>query len=119
MDREVASNTVLDGTLDGTARTHVVTSAHAAARRGSGTIRRWLQSLLAMCLLLGAAMPAWAACGSPQTATVASGGQVGFECALLGFKIPSHLPPGDVPTHHADLPHLWAVSGGTDRTDSR
>src|SRR3546814_15616823 len=106
MDREVASNTVLDGTLDGTARTHVVTSAHAAARRCSGTIRRWLQSLLAMCLLLGAAMPAWAACGSTQTATVASGGQVVFECALFGFKIPSNMPPGSPPLPAADLPQI-------------
>src|SRR3546814_7110731 len=58
-------------------------------------------------------MPALAACGSTQTATVASGGQVVFECALFGFKIPSNLPPGSPPIPAADLPQHGALSEGT------
>src|SRR3546814_10980186 len=58
-------------------------------------------------------MPAGAAGGSTQTATVASGGQVVFECALFGFKIPSNLPPGSPPIPAADLPQHGALSEGT------
>lgn len=47
-------------------------------------MRRAWSCLLLLCLMLVGA-PAWAACTSPQTATVTSGGSVTFSCASFGF----------------------------------
>src|SRR3546814_17134719 len=91
MGREVASITGLGGA----ARACATAPVHAAARRNQG-IRRWLHSLLVLWLLLGVAVPAWAACPNPITATVASGGQVIFDWAVTGFDIDPHLHEGQV-----------------------
>ena len=90
MDRRVASSVAASWI----AVTRVM-SVHASAATGrrSTLARFWLQSLLALGMLLGLALPAWAACPSPQTATVAAGGTVVFECATFGFRLPASTPP--------------------------
>src|SRR3546814_4038352 len=98
MGREVASITGLGGA----ARACATAPVHAAARRNQG-IRRWLQSLLVLWLLLGVAVPAWAACPNPITATVAFGGQVIFDCAVIGFDIDPPLDAGTVLPSHGSL----------------
>jgi outer membrane autotransporter protein len=56
----------------------------------------WLRGFFALCLLLLGAGPVWAACSSPQTAIVASGGTAVFGCNDFGFDI---FPPIVPPSH--------------------
>lgn len=60
-----------------------------------GATFRWFR-LLALCFLFfGSAGSAWAACTSPETATVAPGGSVKFTCAQFGFNSPAVQDPSN------------------------
>lgn len=105
MNRDVESNAVFGPAVPTPA------SSRTGASASSGRIapRRWLKSLLVLWLLLGVAMPAWAACTSPQTATVASGGQAVFNCSLFGFWWPAEVEPSHGSLSEGTPTNVWAV----------
>ncbi|HEY0660566.1 MAG TPA: putative Ig domain-containing protein [Lysobacter sp.] len=65
------------------------------SRTGGSPWMAMLRLLAVLCLAVGATGPAWAACTSPQTASIASGGTATFGCSLFGFE----SPPVTAPAH--------------------
>ena len=102
MDRESASNTIPEDV----ART--IASGSEAARRDRGTMRRWWQPLLAACLLLGAAVPAWADGGAvplddPPVIELSSG----LEWTYVGVAYADSITASG-----GTAPYSYAVSDG-------
>jgi outer membrane autotransporter protein len=72
-----------------------VAGTSMVSRTGGSPWMAMLRLLAVLCLAVGAAGPAWAACTSPQTASIASGGTATFGCSLFGFE----TPPVTAPAH--------------------
>ncbi|HEX7813767.1 putative Ig domain-containing protein [Dyella sp.] len=77
----------------------------------------WLR-LMALCLLFfGFAGSAWAACSSPQTATIAAGGSATFSCSTFGFETPPNTPPNNGTLDFSQDPSvIYHNTGGSSDT---